>query len=168
MLSLARLFKGCCKFFRKNMNYLHANASLTHVIAWMQRKYEEIFNKDVGLCERKECSSAYIENLFACLAELGQFVELENLSAHYCQNIVRILLQWNLLQNSANDTEDQLNWEYGLICKEFGKDLPSFITRTTTILASSLPSFLKTYINQLNTLSLPIGEVIMRITIVHK
>lgn len=150
------------------MNYLQTNASLTNVIAWMQKKYEEIFNKDVAFCEKKECSSNYIENLLDCLVELEQFVELEDLSAHYCQNIARILLQWGLLQNNANDTEDQLNWEYGLIYKEFGKDLPSFIARTTAILASSLPGFLRTYINQLNALSLPIGEVIMRIAIVHK
>lgn len=36
---MARLFKGCCKIFRKKMNYLQANASLTHVLTWIQRKY---------------------------------------------------------------------------------------------------------------------------------
>lgn len=51
---MARMFKGCCVVFRKNMNYLQAKASLTHVIAWIQRKYEEIFIKDLALQEKNE------------------------------------------------------------------------------------------------------------------
>lgn len=90
------------------------------------------------------------------------------MAAHYSPNIAKMLLNWNLLQNTGNDTEDQLRWEYGLITKEYGKDIPSYISKITTILASSVPGFLRNYINQLNTLSLPVGEVIMRIAIVHK
>lgn len=91
---MARMFKGCCKIFRKNMNYLQAKASLTHVIAWIQRKYEEIFIKDLALQEKNE---VYIENLLKCLVELQHFVELEDMAAHYSQNIARILFHWNLL-----------------------------------------------------------------------
>lgn len=85
---MARMFKGCCKTFRKNMNYLQAKASLTHVIAWIQRKYEEIFIKNLALQEKNE---VYIENLLKCLVELQHFVELEDMAAHYSQNIARIL-----------------------------------------------------------------------------
>ena len=111
---MAKLFKSCCNIFRKNMNYLHAKASLSHVLTWIQRKYEEIFTKDLALQNKKD---AYIEKLLACLMELQNFVELEDMTAHYSQNIVRILFNWNLLQNTSRDTEDQLHWEYGLISK---------------------------------------------------
>ena len=85
------------------MSYLQANASLPHVIAWIQRKYEKIFNESALLCET-ECSSNYVEHLLDCLVELEQFVELEDLTTHYCQKIVRILLQGSLLQGNSNDT----------------------------------------------------------------
>lgn len=67
-----------------------------------------------------------------------------------------------------NDAENQLNWEYGLIYKQYGDDLPSYVAMTTTYLASAVPGFLKTYLSRLTRQQMPAGEVLMRLAIVHE
>jgi hypothetical protein len=64
--------------------------------------------------------------------------------------------------------EDKLNWEYGLILKEYGDDLPSYVAKTTTLLAKVLPGFLRTYTLHLNSRFLPEDELMMRTAVVHR
>jgi hypothetical protein len=66
-----------------------------------------------------------------------------------------------------NDAEEQLNWEYGMIYREYGEDLPSRVAKTTCCLLSALPGFMRSYLTRIASGPMPVSEAMMRIAIAH-
>lgn len=81
LLAVVKLYKECCRHFRKRMVYLESVARNSRLVEWIRNKYLFLFtNYQQEMEKRREVESEFKQDVLDCLKELRSFVEVEEIA----------------------------------------------------------------------------------------